>query len=217
MNDLILQHWQFQAKIAGNSLIIPDGCRDLIFRASAGKKPHWQITSLDDTAYKVSSVVGDFFMGYRFRPGISIDGFAILSALKNLEPGKDVAEKHIEDMISNYCLRSPNTELALACLGAGRKNVSMAARELGIGLRSLQRLVLKGTGKTPAFWTGLARARKVARELASGGALAQIAFDFEYSDQAHMSRDIKRWFGVSPGRIKYQSGIVTQLNQAGFS
>jgi len=208
MNDIILQQWQFEAKTAGDSLIIPDGCRDIIFRATAGKKPYWQITSLDDTAYKVSCRAGDFFMGYRLKPGILIDEPAILNASKNLETGKDMTEKQIEGMINNYCLHSPTVELALECLGAEHKNVSMAARELGIGLRSLQRLVLKSTGKTPAFWIGLARARRAARELATGEALAQTAFDFGYSDQSHMSRDIKNWFGVSPGKLKYQPNML---------
>jgi len=217
MNDIILQHWQFEVKSAGDSLVIPDGCRDLIFMATAGKKPYWQITSLDHTAYKVSCRAGDFFMGYRLKPGILIDEPAILNASKNLEPGKDMTENQIEGMINNYCLHSPNVELALACLGAEHNNVSMVARELGIGLRSLQRLVLKSTGKTPAFWIGLARARRAARKLATGKALAQTAFDFGYSDQSHMSRDIKNWFGVSPGKIKYQPRILAQLNQSGFN
>jgi len=216
MNDLVLQQWQFEAKTVGNSQVIPDGCRDLIFRASEGKSPNWQITSLDYTAYKVSCRAGDFFMGYRLRPGILIDEFALLETVKNLEPGKDVTEKQIEGMINNYCLHSPNVELALACLGAERNNVSMVARELGIGLRSLQRLVLKSTGKTPAFWIGLARARRAARKLATGGVLAQTAFDFGYSDQSHMSRDIKNWFGVSPGKLKYQPNMLAHRVQLAY-
>jgi len=217
MNDIILQRWQFDAKTDANSLIIPDGCRDLIFKVTAGKKPLWQITSLDDTAYKMSCIAGDFFMGYRLRPGILIDEFAILSVVKNLEPGKDRAEKQIENALKQFCSTSKPIEQALAHFGSAHANVNLVASDIGIGLRSLQRLIRQKTTKPASFWIGLARSRRAARELALGGVLAQTAFDFGYSDQSHMSRDIRRWFGVSPGEIKYHRRIVVQLNQIGFN
>ncbi|VAW19584.1 hypothetical protein MNBD_ALPHA11-2252 [hydrothermal vent metagenome] len=213
MNDMVLQQWHFQATEATCSVVIPDGCRDLLFWAQVGERPRWQITSLDDVAYEVRSAGGDFIMGYRLKPGTLIDEVGLLSAVKKYEAG----HVFIAGAIENYCSNSQITKQAILCLGAGSFDVNMAAKDLGMSVRSLQRLMQKTTGKSPGFWAGLARVRKAARELANGGNLAQTAVDFGYADQSHMSRDVQHWLGVSPGKIRHETQIIQQLQQAGFN
>ncbi len=193
-------------------MVVPDGCRDLLFRAQAGKRPRWHITFLDETAYEVNSAAGDFMMGYRLRPGTLIDEIGLLGAVKQFEAGQG----QVEELLEEFCCHSDRTEQALSCLSAGSPDMNEVAKDLGMSVRSLQRLVQKNTGKTPGFWMGLARVRRAARQVTKGFSLAQIAIDLGYADQSHMSRDMKRWLGASPGKIKTFPQIVEQLQQPGY-
>ncbi|MBK9617544.1 MAG: helix-turn-helix domain-containing protein [Uliginosibacterium sp.] len=58
--------------------------------------------------------------------------------------------------------------------------------------------MMRQTGRTPGYWKQLARTRRAARALAGSATLADIAFAHCYADQAQMSRDFQRWFGVTP-------------------
>lgn len=55
-------------------------------------------------------------------------------------------------------------------------------------------------GAPPVRLRQWGRLKAAARELTAGAGLADAAAAAGYADQAHLTRQLKRWFGVSPGR-----------------
>ena len=41
--------------------------------------------------------------------------------------------------------------------------------------------------------------------------LITLATELGFADQAHMSREIKRWFGVSPGELRAKTEAFSHL------
>lgn len=116
-------------------------------------------------------------------------------------------------------MSDPPLELdeALSCIASGVTNVQQASNNLGVSVRTLQRL-LKSTGQPPLFWLRLARARNAARALFNNDSSdADIAHQFGFADQAHLSREIKYWFRLTPHKLKAESGIFQQLQSPAYS
>ncbi len=212
MNDVVLQEWQVRVSNRGISPVIPDGCRDLIYLASPGKRPRWFVTSLDHSARKVSVRPGDLYWGFRLRPGAGVDVGKLLESVKNLEPG----QREVVSRIESFSFMQPGLAEALVCLASGVENIETAARELGVCVRTLQRLVREHTGAPPMFWLRLARVRKSARAAVRTASLVETAHDFGFADQAHMSREFRHWLNVSPLGVKSDSRIAGQLEQRGY-
>jgi len=63
----------------------------------------------------------------------------------------------------------------------------------------------------------LARVRKSARAVLGPRPLAEIAVNHRYADQAHMSREFKRWLNISPLKTKFEIEVLKQLSQPGYS
>jgi AraC-like DNA-binding protein len=68
--------------------------------------------------------------------------------------------------------------------------------------RSVQRHVSQVTGLTAGQIRAIVRARTAHERLQAGESIADVAFDMGYSDQAHLSRDLKRLTGFTPGQSK---------------
>jgi hypothetical protein len=67
--------------------------------------------------------------------------------------------------------------------------------------RTAQRRVVHATGLTPVLIHQIARARRAARMLRSGGAIVEIAQAAGYFDQAHLTRSLRRFVGQTPLQI----------------
>ena len=208
MSEPVLAEWEYTAARDSASVIIPDGCQDLIFCAPKNARPYWRITSLDARAYRACIMAGDHLKGYRLNPGTLIAHKNLLRSVQMLDEHGDIA-----DRIGSFTARPSNIKDALERLGQ-TASVRSAAADLGVNMRFLQRL-LKPTGRTPAGWRALARARKAARA-AVAEPLANTAFSFGYTDQPHMNREFKRWFGFTPAQIKEQPAILSQFEGAGY-
>jgi len=80
-------------------------------------------------------------------------------------------------------------------------SLKAVAEELGIGPRTIHRL-FHSIGTTPARWLEGQRLAAVAQELrgsaTSGRLITSIARAYGYSDPAHLSRNFKKQFGMSP-------------------
>lgn len=91
--------------------------------------------------------------------------------------------------------------LAASAPGRAMSVVALAAGT-GIGSRTLQRRFRSHTGLPPKRFMSLERFRRAVAAIAAGGGLAQVALETGYCDQAHLTADLKRHAGLSPGRLR---------------
>jgi AraC-like DNA-binding protein len=180
--------------------------------------------------YDVAIEPGMGFVGVRIRPGcfekvlgfepadmansnlIGPDALAACPALKTLcAPAQDQAElvARVTDFVRQRVAdsRLKLTPLCRSVISAfhasgGRLRISEVAEMHNISERTVQRLVVKATGLTPKAFAAVLqfhRALRLLRDhhLSPAGAALEAGF----SDQAHMSRVIRRMGGFSPARL----------------
>lgn len=92
------------------------------------------------------------------------------------------------------------------------KDMLQLARELGVGRRRLERLLLHEVGLAPMLWSRLRRLQRCARQLADPAqSLATIALAAGFADQAHFSRQFHAVVGLSPGAYRKELLTSEQL------
>ena len=208
---VLLEHWKFNAPQRDVTTVLPDGCRDLVIRRGKGARPQCFVTGLATDCDQVPVRAGDHFNGFRLHPGVRVDVDGLLASLRD---GLD--DVSITTRLHDYTTPLPQVDEALACLASGVASVNDAASVLGVRLRNLQRLLKRETGQAPVFWLRLARARQAVSRLGHTRALADLACDAGYADQAHMTREFRRWFGTTPNRIRADAGWLTRNFVAGY-
>ena len=208
----LLDAWGYETEQATNVLVLPDGCRDLIMRQSPGESPHWIISALDDGPRRVAVPAGTITLGFRLRPGAQIDEDRLLASIKLCAPDR----LQILERLDRFTSQPGDLHEALTCLGREAATVADAACLLDGSVRSLQRLVISGTGRPPSFWLQLARVRRSARALRNAPSIAEIAYAHGYSDQAHMTREFRRWLGATPGRLHSGANPLPMLDAPGY-
>lgn len=212
MNSISLLSWSSRPKANVNYTVLPDGCRDLIFKQLAGKRPSWYISPLFDQAESIELYAESQSIGFRFRPGTIVDEAGLLSVIKQGGFYPD----EVEELIAEFTYLDSNVEQALACILNRLDSVTHIANELGVSPRTLQRHLVKHTGKSPSYWLRLMRARSAAKASievsgSTGSQLSQIAYQFGYSDQAHMSREFQAWFKTSPAKLGLNADYREQI------
>ena len=212
MIPVILEAWQTTTAASGAFWVPPDGCRDLIIHTNSSGRRVALIAPLADQAYTVEGVVGERYLGYRFQPGAQFDESRLLRALQ-LQRDPDTAD--LNAIIGEEVRLDARIHEALQGLAAC-PSVAVACRQLGVGERTLQRLLMP-TGRHPAYWIALGRARRAARALFSGAPLTALACDVGYADQAHMTRAFQRWFKHTPGQLRSQPTWLGLLSAPAFA
>ena len=110
----------------------------------------------------------------------------------------DLLTAWLSDKLNGLPHRTP----PIAELEAGGWRVAALADAMGVGPRTLHKIFVKATGRSPKFWLRLARfdrALQIAANQPIGINLADLAAKTGYSDQAHMNRDFVEFGGFSPG------------------
>lgn len=213
LDDPILETWSSVADTAQVFSIMPDGCRDLIIKQDPGKPQHLFVSSLMSSPKKVFVQKGTTFIGVRLKPGTTIATHT-LSDHPLPESLQDLTE-----LAYDATSVSANVSDMMRCLALSASPAT-AASNLGVSLRTLQRHTMKTTGQTPDFWRRLARARKAARCILSGALLHEAAHTCHYSDQAHMTRELKSWFAMTPGELSINRNNYRHpawsINQSGY-
>lgn len=189
-------------------MIQPDGCRDLIFVGLRDGQTTVKFTDWDSGPRYTEIQAGSKLIGYRLCPG------AVLA----VPPHCDIpsSSNAIEDMIASEA--TCNAELAdiIDALTIGKATVPEIARQGGVTPRTLQRWFQAADLPKPEFWRLLGRARRALGTLSDQKPLAETAFEFGYCDQAHMSREFKRWFGHSPAKLLSHKSLTAQILQPGL-
>lgn len=204
--------WNHKVIDSNLSPIVPDGCRDLIVKYSPGQPTQFFISELMTTTKWINTFRDEEFYGVRLPPGRAIN--LELIKLTRVETPEDLVE-----LANEATLATDAVDEALKCLSESRSS-SEAAANIGVSLRTLQRIIKKYTGETPEFWRSLARSRKAAKLILLGYPLLETAYHCYFSDQPHMSRELKRLFGVNPSYIRANSHNsshwVHQFNEKGY-
>ena len=131
-------------------------------------------------------------------------------------------EGQVTAAIAQVTTICPDVEEALHLLSedAGHSkntsSVAAVARRLGVRPRNLQRMLLARTGRPPGYWRLLARARRAGRRIAGGDTLVEVALSSGYADQSHMTREIRRWLGTTPYRLRTDMSLREQLSMSGY-
>lgn len=105
---------------------------------------------------------------------------------------------------------------------AGDLRISDLASALGTSLRSLQTRFLHAVGMTPKEYARVCRLQALLHTLDNEHAeIAEAAARHGYSDQAHATRDLSRWTGITPARLmcalrENRNGVDTLRLAAAF-
>ncbi|APA98923.1 helix-turn-helix transcriptional regulator [Nocardia seriolae] len=94
----------------------------------------------------------------------------------------------------------PKLRFIVASLQSGAP-VSFAAAELGTGPRQLHRMSLTAFGYGPKTLGRILRMQRALALAREGTALADAAATVGYSDQSHLTRDIRELSGMSPRQL----------------
>jgi AraC-like DNA-binding protein len=208
----LLQAWTHAPTAESVATVLPDGCRDLICLERDGHPTRWFVSALADTADHVHCRPGERYRGYRLQPAALFDPITLVRAAAGLRDGNDDA---VLSLLADVV--SVDANLAEMLDGLSRAaGVAVACRDLGVSERLLERLVKAGTGRTPGFWRGLARVRRAAAALSDPEPLAAIAADHGYADQAHMSRDFRKWFATTPTGFRSSPSLLAAIRDRGY-
>ena len=206
-----LELWRFTAHEAMQVHVPPDGCRDLIVIVPGGAAPVCLVSALAETSETHAFAPGDRAVGVRLRPGAQMDERALLALV---QAGERSGDADLLDAVGAAARLDARVAEALDCLREA-PSLPLARARLGVSSRSLERLLSAQTRRGPLWWRSLARARRCARALAGEAPLAALAADHGYADQAHMTRDLRRWFGVPPTRLRAMPGLLAPLASSG--
>lgn len=210
--DAVIACWQHHEVEGGESVILPDGCRDILVLQRPSAATTCFLTELATAPHLSRAVVGTQFFGFRLRPGTILNSHSV-QLVAEIAGDLQRQQERIEDLAEHCAL----TDDCLACFEQTNGSVEEVAAAVGLSVRSMQRLLRASTGQPPSFWRLLSRARQCARALLFDRDLAQHAFDFGYADQSHMNREFKRWFGLPPSALLKQADLQQQLNSKAFA
>jgi AraC-like DNA-binding protein len=213
-HDPLLERWSFSTHEASTTVVLPDGCRDLIGRLESDGRTSWWLTDWVDTAYTVNGVAGQVWVGYRLKPGVHLKEKLLKSQIERF--GCLPLDTDMRNLLADHAAVDDNSASALQAL-ATENRVSAAARSLGVSERTLHRTVLQKTAKPPSYWLQLARARRAARALRIPMPLAELAAVYGYADQAHLSRSMRQWFGHSPEKMRQMPQYLDGLDFSGYA
>lgn len=213
-HNFILQAWSFTSEESQSLTVLPDGCRDVIIKSIPERGWTCEVSELDDCAYHIQSTRGQTFTGFRLQPAACIDEQGLL---KRIRAQPELSEQQIRQILPDHITLNEQLHEALSILAVS-ENITMTSRSIGVSERTLERLVQRTTARTPMFWKALARVRRCAQAMAVlDEPLAQLASDYGYADQAHMNREFKRWFGVTPSTFAKHPQLGETIKDIGYA
>ena len=198
--------------------IWPDGCRDLIIGIPDSGSPIALLTQLDKKPRQINQNQSMHYFGVRFSPGsqLSWDNYRAHASsadsqvshlgkefflwYEGIRKPPDRPQELLNEAVERWV--KPRSSLVNEFFAV--LNESSAEQHVfQKSERTYRRQIVTQTGAPPSFWRQLLRARRAANNLITKEqSLVELATAHGYADQAHFSRDIKRWFGQTPSAIR---------------
>lgn len=80
--------------------------------------------------------------------------------------------------------------------------ISDVCRELKLSPHMFRKLFVRNVGMTPKHYLKIERFRTAITRLTPVASLSVLAFDADYSDQSHMTREVKHFASMTPGHLR---------------
>jgi len=201
--------WRTHDTSDGTYLAAADACWDMVFiRSAHGNRA--LLSGPSSTITPVPYRAGNRNVGIRFHRGTYLthlpasamvdtteslpmpgDETFLLAGLEFPLPTYDTVDEFIADLERLDLLN--DDPVAMAALRGDEPETST---------RSVQRHVATSTGLSANRIRQIVRARQAAERLMLGDPILDVAHDLGYADQAHLTRDVKRLTGYTPGQTK---------------
>ncbi|MCB1166248.1 MAG: helix-turn-helix transcriptional regulator [Leptospiraceae bacterium] len=210
---------QSVSSFSGDSgILIPDGCWDLVIMQSE-RGSGVLLTGQTTRPVQLSLPPGDEFLSISFPADVhlalphrlvavdeaillSVEGSHFWLGKEKIEiPGSDDSESMVHRLRTAGLLRQDSV-VASALDGHIEKDI-----------RTVQRHFLASTGMTRMAFEQLRRLNEALEKLRLGQSPAQVAADCGYSDQAHLSRSMKRFAGLTPRQIQKNAENVVLIQE----
>ena len=201
--------WRTHDTSDGTYLAAADACWDMVFiRSEFGNRS--LLSGPSSTITPVPYRAGNRNVGIRFRRGsflthvpttlmvVTTEQLPMPTVESFLLAGEEWPMPTFETA-DDFVAELEHRELL------GDDSVVMAALrgdDPGLTPRSVQRHVSQVTGLTANQIRQIVRARTASERLQRGEPILDVAHDLGYADQAHLTRDLRRMTGFTPGQTK---------------
>ena len=201
--------WRTHDTSDGTYLAAADACWDMIFiRSGLGNRV--LLSGPSSTTTPVHYRAGNRNVGIRFHRGSFLTHVPTTTMVDTtVELPMPTVESFL---LADEAWPMPTYETADAFVAEleerrllGDDPIVMAALrgdDPGLTRRSVQRHVSQVTGLTANQIRQIVRARTAAERLQRGEPILDVAHDLGYADQAHLTRDLRRMTGFTPGQTK---------------
>ena len=203
----------------GRSIYASPFCETALLGQTRGSDIAWQALQTQPRFHHQPrpSPLNGWMIGFRFDPlkagdaawTSALDDLAIdLDRIVRHHDGFDAIVARLDRALDALVAASPQAlrsrDRALVVVHADPTiSVARLADAAEVTPRTLQRLVRARTGLPPKRYTALRRFNAALHDLADGEErFADVAVASGYADQAHMTADIARHTGSSPGRLR---------------
>lgn len=207
--------WEQRVSAARVQRVLPDGHADLLFYGSG----EVEIVGVADEVALPALGAGTVLRGVRLRPAavgaaLRVPGFA----LRNLTVGADdvlgarssrrlTAPKFLDRWVRAI---EPNARVQAALGLLSAYPVEDVANLLNVGSRHLRRMLLEAVGLTPKAYQQVMRLQRFVTAADHGTPLAAAAADAGYADQPHLTREVRRFCGLTPANLVNERRTGTQ-------
>jgi AraC-like DNA-binding protein len=208
--------WQRTTSAPAVGRVVPDGCTDIIYSATTGEV----FVAGPDTIGHVTRVRSGALFGVRFDPGVGPSAFGVpavelrdqrvpLAALwgpsarledalgSAVDPCSVLASAALERLRET----PPDPAVGAIASAVSSSSVGELAWSLGLSARQLHRRSLAAFGYGPKVLHRVLRFDRAVKLAWEGVPFADVAHRTGYSDQAHLSREVRELAGVPLGQL----------------
>jgi AraC-like DNA-binding protein len=204
-------------------MILPDACCDIAYvrgqfvvfgPMTAARRTHY--AGEDLLLLRVDPLVARSWLGVPMRELLNLR-----VALRDLDADRD---RELSTLLENgqivSLVQPPSRSLraridrrlqfAVAALKRG-SSVRAVSDGANLSERQLERLFADATGVSPRTFVKIRRLRRAIISAKRGQSFADAAAAHGYADQAHFSRDVKGWTGLTPSTLMPRVGNVQDV------
>jgi AraC-like DNA-binding protein len=208
--------WVRQATAAATVTVVPDACTDLLWRAG-----RLEVAGPDTAPRTVPLAAGEVIAGVRLRPGAARVLLGPVPATEIRDTQPDLADLwhrpaladraaaqtdpwRIAALLADALTARANAPdpVALAVAAALDRphppRIPVLAWDLGFSERQLRRRVEQAAGYGPKTLEQILRFHRAMAAAGEDPDWARVAAETGYADQAHLSRQVRRWSGRPP-------------------